>query len=114
MHRIIAFMLAGALLLSCGGRRDVYDGDLVTIGPFPINGALCFINRSLADLVCLRVTPDSVLSDRAYLRSGPRKIIEVSQKSQLAVLHDDEKQPGVALLGATGLREMGWMVTLRT
>ncbi|MFC1654288.1 hypothetical protein ACFL2F_00670 [Myxococcota bacterium] len=109
MHRIIAFILAGALLCSCGGRRDVYDGDLVTIGPFPINGALCFINRSLADLVCLRVTPDSVLTDRAYLRPGPRKIIEVSQKSQLAVLHDDEQQPGVALLGATGLREMGWI-----
>ena len=109
MYRIIVLILAGALLINCGGRRDVYQDDLVTIGPFPINGALCYINRSLADLVCLRVTPDSVLSNRAYLRPGPREIIEVSDKSQLAVLHDDEERPGVALLGATGLREMGWI-----
>ena len=65
MHRIIAFMLAGALLTSCGGRRDVYDDELEVIGPFPINGALGYINRTLADFVCLRVTPNSVVSDRA-------------------------------------------------
>jgi hypothetical protein len=109
MHRILALMLAGALLCGCGGRRDVYDDELETIGPFPVDGALGYINRTLAEFVCLRVTPSSVTTARAYLRPGPREVIEVNQKSQLAVLHDDPEQPGVALLGATGLREMGWI-----
>lgn len=109
MHRIIAFMLAGALLFGCGGRRDVYDDELSAIGPFPVNGALGYINRTLADLVCLRVTRDGVVIDRTALRPGPREVVEVNQKSQLAVLHDDPEQPGVSLLGATGLREMGFV-----
>jgi hypothetical protein len=98
-----------ALLNGCGGRREVYNQALDILGPFPVSGGLCFLNRTLSEIVRLRVTDDGLTIDRSYLRYRPLKIIEVDNDNRLAVLHDGRAQPGIAMLDPLMLHEQDFL-----
>jgi len=105
---VISFSLA-LLLQSCGGRQDVYQSALRVSGPYPAEGCLCFLNRTLGQLVRLGIEDGTVSVERALLRPRPLLLEEVDGGRALAVLHDGSDYHGLSLLDPGSLIEKHWL-----
>ena len=112
MHSFRTVLIIAGLccaVAACGGRRDLYEAELDTLGPFPYTGGLAFLNRTTSELLRLDQVERSAgeLSfelDRIQLgRSGPRRLLEVDDGRKLAVLHDDPASPGISWLSRGGV-----------
>ncbi len=93
----------------CGGRRAVYSEALSVSGPFPVSGGLAYLDRTLDQMIRLRVSERETLIDRIALPPGPRTVVEALDGNLLAVLCDDPSGPGVVLLQHDSLQQIAWL-----
>ena len=102
MIRILVVAVVLAIAISaCGGARPEYDQALEALGPFPVQGGVAFLNRTLGELLRLRlVAPGQIQVDRLALRAAPRSLLSIAGGGQLAILHDDPDRPGISLVHA--------------
>ncbi|HUU00179.1 MAG TPA: hypothetical protein VM425_01920 [Myxococcota bacterium] len=110
-RRFFFSLLLFALLVpaGCGSRRAVYSEALSVVGPFPVSGGLVYLDRTLDQMIRLRVSGRETQIDRIALPPGPRTVVEALDGNLLAVLCDDTSGPGVILLQHDSLQQLAWL-----
>ena len=115
MHSFKNIVIIAGLCCSvaaCGGRRELYETELDTLGPFAYTGGLAFLNRTTSELLRLVQVERSEGElgfelDRIQLgHSGPRRLLEVDDGRKLVVLHDDPASPGISWLARGGAERL--------